>query len=272
MKFKLFVKIYLVLFILGFFYLKIIKGTHTDIDEIKDFINYLLWSIVLIGVYGYAFDKNIFNKKFWQFYLFVIIVWEIYYFFTESLYDFITNGKFYILVAFLLLSIISFLPAYITLYLYGYQNESKETRKKIKITLFFIFLLLITNSIASYITSKKINRNFHVNLTKLDAMYYKAHENNNTKFLHTMLFSNIRGFFYYIGDLKDIEEYSSICREFDNELYNLYENDLDNDSVLECNNINKAKCDEWNKKILEQEKIIQKGKDKIKQLCEIKAH
>ena len=81
----------------------------------------IIWLITLVGLFGYAYEKRIFNNIFWRIWLFVKISWDVYFNFLD---DLITQSKLpvyndipaYILFACILLT------CYIGIYSYGYKN------------------------------------------------------------------------------------------------------------------------------------------------------
>ncbi len=85
-----------------------------------------MWLVGLVGVFGYTFCKTILNKKFWQYYLPVLVVWDIFITFREVGADYELEGEPY-LIAVLIMYILILIPAYVGVYLYGYKYLPKNT-------------------------------------------------------------------------------------------------------------------------------------------------
>ena len=116
---KLFFKIYLLL-IISFHLLMEFKD-HEPFKTI-DYFDYPFIFIALLGVFGYAFNKKFLFPKFWQIYLFFIILWDLYRNFNG--FEFSSTKSSLDLSLMLSLYFLIYTPAYVAIYLYGHHEES----------------------------------------------------------------------------------------------------------------------------------------------------
>ena len=257
-KHKLFFKIYLV-FIIFFNLILEFKGyeSFTTID----YFNYSFWVIALLAIYAYTFNKKILFTKFWQIYLFFIIIWDVFVNFYDFDFDFsYINEPIKLFLVLLFFSIQ--LPTYIAIYLYGHLDVSQKIRKRTKLLLSVLLTILISNAfIYKLVYDKVSDRNFITHL-KLDAMTLKMYDQNNTTYLKLMLPSSIMGLSYHASQTDDLEKYLPICKVFDEELFeivNRYEKDN-----------NEKYGTQLNEKTADFLQMTKKGQDKIKKLCSAK--
>lgn len=182
-----------------------------------NYIEYIFEFVFLLGVFGYAFEKKIFIKKLWQIFLPLIIAWNIFYLIhitdlNVSTFDFF---------AFSLIYFILLLPGYIALYLYGFNNEMTSVKRNIKILLFIIFLVTVTNVITYKLTYDHINFKLYILNTKLDIFDLKQYDQNNTAYLDITMNGNIDSVLYQAGTIEDIQKYKTLCEDFDKELFDI---------------------------------------------------
>lgn len=92
-------------------------------STIIDFLDYVFWFVALTGVFGYCYNKRIITKQFWQIYLPVIVVWDIFVASYEAASEPDLQDPI-ILSVFIPIYLALILPEYFGLYLYGYKNDS----------------------------------------------------------------------------------------------------------------------------------------------------
>jgi hypothetical protein len=80
--------------------------------------------IALVGVFGYAYKRKIIGERFWQFWLFVAIGWDI--LVHGALEDFSDLGEISTIEIGIGLAVAALLilPQYIALYLYGFRSTA----------------------------------------------------------------------------------------------------------------------------------------------------
>jgi len=254
---KLFFKVYLV-FIIFFNLILEFKG-HESLTTI-DYFDYSFRVIALLAIYAYSFNKKILFTKFWQAYLFFIIIWDVFVIFHD--FDFSYINEPIELSLFLLLFFSIQLPTYIAIYLYGHLDVSQTIRKRTQLLLSVLLTILISNAFIYKLAYDKVSDKIFITHLKLDAMTLKMYDQNNTTYLKLMLPSSIMGLSYHASQTDDLEKYLPICNIFDEELFeivNRYEKD--NNEKYET---------QPNKKTAEFLQMTKKGQDKIKKLCSAK--
>jgi len=189
---------------------------NNDPLELIDYFDYPLIFIALLGVFGYAFNKKILFPKFWQIYLFFIIIWDLYrnfygfeYSSSRSSYELLLILSFYCLV---------YSPTYIAVYLYGHENVHQSIKSRTKILSSVLIVVLISNAITYKLSYDKSGETNFLAQVKFDAMLLKAHDKNDTRIIRTLSPMTIDSLFYMANDEKDLNKYSSVCREIDDEL------------------------------------------------------
>jgi len=213
---KNFLKVYLVLIITLVLYVGI---TDEDPMALIDYIDSGFFLITLAGMFGYIFNKEFITKKFWQFYLPVIVIWDIFGLsYTNSFLSQIDNTLnilFSLIIFYTLMT-----PLYITLYLYGHQGVEASVKKRTKISLVIIFILLSTNAITYLLTYKDANFQFDLYNTASKITTLKLLENNvpETKKFLSISINPI----FFDANLKDnIEKYSPLCKYLDNNTFSI---------------------------------------------------
>ena len=93
----------------------------------EDSFDLIVSLVTLLGVFGYAYSKNIFSTLFWKSYLPFVVIWDGYY-----LTDFITNDPelfseefgiwFFVFISFVFLILI--VPSYIAIYFYCREKNT----------------------------------------------------------------------------------------------------------------------------------------------------
>jgi len=216
--------------------------------------------IALLGVFGYAFNKKFLFPKFWQIYLFFIILWDLYRNFNG--FEFSSTKSSLDLSLMLSLYFLIYTPAYVAIYLYGHHEESHSVKERTKILLVLMSFFLSTNAITYKMTHESIRDKNFITHVKLDAITLRMYDQNNSSYLKIMLPSSIIGLLYDASQTDDLEKYMPICKVFDEELFeivNRYEKDN-----------NKKYGTKSNDKTDELLKNIKKGQDNIKNLCSVK--
>ena len=113
----------------------ILTFTFADVDdgspnELLDYIDWIFTLITLSGVFAYCFLKPFLTPKFWQVYLPVLIVWDLF-FMSKTFIDdpnlLSEELSFGALIVLILSVICLLLPGYIALYLLPKEFETKDT-------------------------------------------------------------------------------------------------------------------------------------------------
>jgi len=88
-----------------------------------DYFDMLIFSVSILGLYGYAFSKKIGARIIWRVVFYILITWSIFY---EVFSPFILNipqyGEAGVIDIWLLFNII-YLPLFMSLYYYGFKSE-----------------------------------------------------------------------------------------------------------------------------------------------------
>ena len=254
---KLFFKIYLAL-IISFHLLMEFKD-HEPFETI-DYFDYPLVFIALLGVFGYAFGKKILFAKFWQIYLFLIILWDLYRNFYD--FDYSSMRSSFELLLMLSLYVLIYTPVYIAIYLYGHENVLQVIKKRTKILLSILVIIVISNAITYKLSYDRSSEKNFLAQVNIDAMLLKAHDKNNTKIINILLPSTINSLFYMAYNEKNINKYSHVCREIDTELLDILDKfSIDNNHLYQGDS-------NMTKELKGIKERKQEGRLKIIEMCE----
>jgi hypothetical protein len=120
-------KVYFWIFIILYPVLFIFELSESEPLEITDYLDYVIGIVVLLGVFGYCYQKRIFNNAFWRIYLPLVVVWDSLIMFKELKGDPDLSDPIFILLM-AIITLIVVVPGYIGLYLYSYKTvECKST-------------------------------------------------------------------------------------------------------------------------------------------------
>jgi hypothetical protein len=88
-----------------------------------DFVDVIISLIALLGLFGYSFQRKIYEKKLWQIWLFVIIIWDVIYnlLLTHTLG--VAQNSIKLSLGGYIFNMLTLLPEYFALYFYGYQSS-----------------------------------------------------------------------------------------------------------------------------------------------------
>jgi len=254
---KLFFKIYLILIIT---FHSLMEFINNDPLETIDYFDYPLVLIALLGVFGYAFGKKILFTKFWQMYLFLIILWDIYrnfygfeYSSIRSSFDLLLILSFYILI---------YAPMYVAIYLYGHENINHSIKKRTKVLLSVLIIILITNAITYKLSYDQLSEKNFLAQVNIDAILLKAHDKNNTRIINILSPSTINNLFHMAYSEKNTNKYSRVCREMDTELLDILDRfSFANDHLFQGDS-------NMTKELRDMRERKQKGRLKIIEMCE----
>ncbi len=96
--------------------------TDGEPSDILDYLDYILCSTALLGVFGYCYEKKIGSKKFWKAYLPALIIWDFFIGYRDIKNDPDLSEPI-LLCLIIIVCLIIILPEYIGLYLYGYREN-----------------------------------------------------------------------------------------------------------------------------------------------------
>lgn len=84
-----------------------------------------IYVFVLVGVGGFAYNKPFLSKFFWQCFLPLVIIWDLFYIYQEiiPLLEFEMTFEIYFLIPLSMVILILMLIQYYALYSYGYNND-----------------------------------------------------------------------------------------------------------------------------------------------------
>lgn len=252
---KLLFKIYLVFVILLFLTFDFISE---DPLTMLEYIDYTIWLISLLGVFGYAFNKKIFNKQFWQVLLLFKILWDVFVNFHDFDFSYTTQAP---KLAFLFLLFLILIPTYVAIYLYGHENVDQSIKNRTKILLSIIVIVLISNTITYKLSYDKSSETNFLAQVRFDAMLLKAYDKNDTRIIRLLSPMTINSLFYMANNEESINKYSSVCREIDAELLAILDKfSIENDHLYQGDsNITKD--------LRDIRKRTRKGRLKIVELC-----
>lgn len=89
-------------------------------SDLIDFLDYLLWAIALLGVWAYSYQKKIFSRQFWKYFLPTIFFWDVLISHREIKSDPGLLESMFLVIIILLLFLI---PEYLALYRYAYKSD-----------------------------------------------------------------------------------------------------------------------------------------------------
>lgn len=88
----------------------------SETAKIPDFLDIPISLVALVGLFGYAYNKKIGKRRFWQFWLLLLIPWDI-------LYNFFLAKHPDVPKILVVVGIVLFLPEYIALYRYSFTRR-----------------------------------------------------------------------------------------------------------------------------------------------------
>ena len=96
---------------------------YTNIDKL---IALVIYPIIILAIYGFAYNRRIFSAVFWKIWIFVALISDAYslsdIFRAEEL-EFTTDGAFYLYIAVILVLVVPLMVfQYICLYNYGFKS------------------------------------------------------------------------------------------------------------------------------------------------------
>ena len=135
---------------------------------------------------------------------------------------------------------------------------------KSKLTLVTLFLILIVGS--NWITYKLAfysgKMDYFFNQVQIDALTLKELDKNDTETAETILQLTINSFLLEVGRTNEIDQYQSMCKVFDKELFQMID--------MPGGKENEIKIDgEYGKQMTENKKIMEQGRLKMKKLCHV---
>lgn len=95
-------------------------------SRLIDYLDSLFWIVSILGVFGYAFQKEILNVKFWKVFLPFIVVWDIF-IIIDTLDGILEISEPMLIIGIVIMYAGILIPQYIGLYLYGYKYLFKST-------------------------------------------------------------------------------------------------------------------------------------------------
>ncbi|MBU2714160.1 hypothetical protein [Zooshikella harenae] len=107
--------------------ISLVFGAATSLGNI--FGEIIVYGLVLLGLYGFAFNKKIFVRKFWFFMIFAPLLWDgysMFYLFSELIED---KLEAYFAIAFITIFWLPFL-IFLTIAFYKYSFRSPEIWKQ----------------------------------------------------------------------------------------------------------------------------------------------
>ena len=114
---KVYFFISLIILLVSPFYYVIEPNTFT----IKDAIDYVVWSIGLLGLFGFAYQRRIINVLFWKVWFFILVVWDISFTINSFIEEPVEFDSLSIFIA-VMIFIVLILPQYFAIYLFGYKS------------------------------------------------------------------------------------------------------------------------------------------------------
>lgn len=252
---KNFFKVYIFLILSISLYNAIIDD---DKLVLVDYINYILTTVAFLGVFAYTFNKIILSQNFWQYFLPMIIIWDMFY--TEYSISILShmNEPLKVLV-FLTIVVLISAPLYVGLYLYGHQNVDPSIKKRTKILILFTITLLLTNVTTYLLTCKEANFKWNLYDAGSNMIALEMIENNVSR-AKTYLSIIINSTFYQASLEDDIEKYAPICKHLDDNIFPLlkkYQYESNDTSVIEPMSISGYDITQGTKK----------GKKKVIEMC-----
>jgi len=232
LNYKNFLKGYLPLIIVALLYFEI-----TDDDPIIliEYIDYGFIATTIIGVFGYIFNKEFITKRFWQFYLPIVVTWDLFSLnHAINLLEYIQLQPLKVL-AMLIVFYVVMSPLYIALYLYGHQYSEASDRKRTKVSLLIAFILLSTNATTYLWTYDKANFGWDLSNTATKIITLDLLEHNLPK-AKKFLAISINFTFHQASLEDDIEKYATLCRHLDEktfQLINKYEYESNDTNIIE---------------------------------------
>jgi hypothetical protein len=133
MKVILFLKAYFVVAVISFVYFLVDSLNKQGASNSFTLLNHSVWLIALIGLYSYAYKKNVIdNPGFWSVFLIIYVAWEAF-----SIQQHITtsqeNISFRVVLLATILYVIVKLPEYVSIYLLSPpQNRARDFSPSLK--------------------------------------------------------------------------------------------------------------------------------------------
>jgi len=89
-----------------------------------DFVDVIISLIALLGLFGYSFQRKIYNVRLWRTWLFVIVIWDVVYNLLLTHTVGVAQIQIKLSLVEYMLTMLIILPEYIALFLYGYKSPN----------------------------------------------------------------------------------------------------------------------------------------------------
>ena len=134
-------------------------------------------------------------------------------------------------------------------------------KKNTKFYLFIFSALVLSNIITYNFTYDSSEKEFYFTQIKLDTFMLKAYDRNDTSYMDISMNGGIDSIFHDAGKSEDYQKYQPLCQVFDKELFEI---------VQKYYEKNKKKYGVYkDPELINIRKNIEKGKEKMKELCNI---
>jgi len=97
--------------------------------KIKDAIDYIVWSIGLLGLFGFAYQRRIINVLFWKVWFFILVVWDTSFTINSFFEEPVKFDGLSIFIA-AMIFIVLILPQYFAIYLFGFKSAQIWNRNQ----------------------------------------------------------------------------------------------------------------------------------------------
>ena len=101
----------------------VFSGLHfSETPELSDVVDYGTWLFSLIGVFGFAYSKIIMNKRLWQVWLPIVVLWDVGVLAKQYVYEPVEMEPWFLALLAVIAGVL-ILPEYLALYFYGYRSN-----------------------------------------------------------------------------------------------------------------------------------------------------
>ena len=97
--------------------------------KIKDAIDYIVWSIGLLGLFGFAYQRRTINVLFWKVWFFILVVWDTSFTINSFFEEPVKFDGLSIFIA-AMIFIVLILPQYFAIYLFGFKSAQIWNRNQ----------------------------------------------------------------------------------------------------------------------------------------------
>lgn len=100
----------------------LLDARYSDGRDLLDILDYGTWLFSLVGVFGFAYSKVIMNKRLWQIWLPIVVIWDVSVPAIQHMHEPLEMEPWFLALAAAIAAMLV-LPQYVALYFYGHRSD-----------------------------------------------------------------------------------------------------------------------------------------------------